>query len=124
MFSFTTKKHLNRRTFLKSSSALISLPFLDSMQPAFAQNKKDMKDKLVIINAGFGLHRPNFFPKTAKKNYQDSEYTKLINSHRNYFTVLEGLSHQNQNGKNGHSSHLTWLTGAERPGLPGFKNSI
>ena len=38
--------------------------------------------------------------------------------------MFSGLSHPNSNGANGHTSELTWLTSAPRPGLAGFKNTI
>ena len=43
---------------------------------------------------------------------------------RGDYTVFSGLSHPEQQGNNGHASELTWLTGAQRPGLAGFRNTI
>jgi hypothetical protein len=34
------------------------------------------------------------------------------------------LQHEEQNGANGHTSEMTWLTSAKHPGLAGFKNTI
>ena len=36
MTSYLTKKHLNRRTFLRGMGAALSLPVLDAMVPAAA----------------------------------------------------------------------------------------
>ena len=35
---FVTRKHLDRRTFLKGAGAGIALPLLDAMLPAFASS--------------------------------------------------------------------------------------
>jgi hypothetical protein len=38
--------------------------------------------------------------------------------------VLSNLSNPEQNGRDGHASEMTWLTGAKHPGLGGFRNTI
>ncbi|MEZ5384025.1 MAG: DUF1552 domain-containing protein [Prosthecobacter sp.] len=43
---------------------------------------------------------------------------------RGDFSVISGLQHMEQNGANGHTSEMTWLTSAKHPGLAGFKNTI
>jgi hypothetical protein len=48
----------------------------------------------------------------------------MIEAHRQDFTVFSNLSHPDQNGRDGHASELTWLTGARHPGLGGFRNTI
>jgi BMFP domain-containing protein YqiC len=51
-------------------------------------------------------------------------YLEPLGEVRSQFSLISGLSHEEQNGANGHTSELTWLTGAKHPGLPGFRNSI
>lgn len=125
----SAKSRVDRRSFLRGSGALLALPWLDAMLPAFARASEAASataapKRLVAINYGLGIHAPNFFPEQEGEDYIASEYLKLIERHRKDFTVVAGLSHAEQNGQNGHSSTLTWLTGAKHPALPGFKNSI
>ncbi len=117
---------LSRRHFLRGSgAALLSLPFLDAMVPAFAQAASGKSPRrFVAMCATLGFHTPFLVPERAGKDYALTPYLERIKSHRDDFTVFSGLSHPQQQGNNGHASELTWLTSAQRPGLAGFKNSI
>ena len=117
------KTSLSRRAFLKGTGATVALPFLSAMTPAFAKTAAAPK-RFVAMNAGLGFHAPNFIPTEAGANYKAPLYLKKLAAHRKDFTVFSGLSHPNSNGANGHTSELTWLTSAPRPGLAGFKNTI
>lgn len=124
-----TKKHVSRRSFLRASGVALALPWLDAMVPAFATRAEaaaatTAPQRFVAMMYGLGFHGPNFFPKETGAEYKSSSYLKLIEQHRNEYTVISGLSHPEQNGNNGHASSLTWLTAAKHPGLPGFRNSI
>ena len=123
MSYIATKTSLNRRAFLKGSGATVALPFLSAMMPAFAKADAAPK-RFVAMNAGLGFHAPNFIPTEAGANYKAPVYLQKLEKHRKDFTVFSGLSHPNSNGANGHTSELTWLTSAPRPGLAGFKNTI
>ena len=123
MSYIATKTSLNRRAFLKGSGATVALPFLSAMMPAFAKADAAPK-RFVAMNAGLGFHAPNFIPAEAGANYKAPVYLQKLEQHRKDFTVFSGLSHPNSNGANGHTSELTWLTSAPRPGLAGFKNTI
>ncbi|MCM8533272.1 MAG: DUF1552 domain-containing protein [Lentisphaeraceae bacterium] len=128
MAFISLKKHIDRRLMLKGSGAAVALPFLSAMLPAFqskaAAQKPQQIKRFVAVKAPLGIHAPAFFPKESGRDYKLTEYLELIKEHRNDFTVFSGLSHENQNGQNGHSSDHTWLTGAQRPGMAGFKNTI
>jgi len=124
-----TKKHIARRTFLRGTGVALALPWLDAMLPAFATKAQaaaatGSPQRFVAVNYGLGFHAPNFFPRQVGAGYEASPYLKIIEKHRDDFTVLSGLAHVEQNGQNGHSSSMTWLTSAKHPGLPGFKNSL
>lgn len=127
--NIATKHHLDRRAFLRGSGAVLALPWLEAMVPAFATRAQAAAatrapQRFVAVNYGLGFYAPNFFPEQEGADYEPSPYLKLIERHRDRFSVLSGLAHAEQNGQNGHSSSLTWLTSAKHPGLPGFKNSI
>ncbi len=123
MSYIATKTSLNRRAFLKGTSATVALPFLSAMAPAFAAGPTAPK-RFVAMSAGLGFHAPNFIPTEAGAGYQAPLYLQKLEKHRKDFTVFSGLSHPNSNGNSGHASDLTWLTSAPRPGLAGFKNTI
>ena len=123
MSFIATKTSLSRRAFLKGTGATVALPFLSAMMPAFAKAAAAPK-RFVAMNAGLGFHAPNFIPTEAGANYKAPVYLEKLAAHRKDFTVFSGLSHPNSNGANGHTSELTWLTSAPRPGLAGFKNTI
>lgn len=125
MAYFSFNKSIDRRLFLKGSGTSIALPFLGAMTPAFATNKPETSPRrFLAINAGLGYHTPNFFPESPGKDYKDSMYSKTIKEHKDKITLISGVSHREQNGKDGHTSGMTILTSQIRPGLAGFKNTI
>lgn len=128
----TTRQPMARRHFLRGAGAvLLSLPLLDAMGPSLGQSalagdaaSEKLPSRFVAACATLGFHGPFLFPKQAGADYELTPYLKVIEKHRERFSVISGLSHPEQQGNNGHASELTWLTGAQRPGLPGFRNSI
>jgi len=119
---------LSRRTFLKGVGVALSLPWLESMAPGFGAYARTAAAtsprRFVTFCASLGYHGPFFFPRETGPGYTPSLYLDVLKEFRGDFTVFSGLSHPSQHGSNGHASSLTWLTAAQRPGLPGFKNSI
>ena len=125
----STKRHLARRSFLRGTGALLSLPWLEAMVPAFATRAQAAAAttpprRFLAMNYPFGFHGPSLFPKQAGVDYELTPYLEVLKEHSASFSVISGLSHDEQNGANGHTSELTWLTSAKHPGLPGFRNSI
>ena len=122
------KRHLARRTFLRGAGAAIALPLLDSMIPALAnaaeQSAIQPPRRFVAMNYGLGFHLPHLLPELVGEAGSLPPYLEIIQDFRQQFTLISGVSHPEQRGANGHSSQLTWLTGARHPGLPGFRNSI
>lgn len=129
MTAFLSKRHVSRRAFIRGSSVVLALPWLDAMLPACATRAQAAEAKtppkrFVVTNYGLGFHGPFLFPEQAGADYQPSLYLKALEENRRHFSVISGLSHPEQNGANGHASELTVLTSAKHPGLPGFKNTI
>ena len=127
--NISTQKHLSRRALLRGSGALLALPWLEAMVPAFATRARAAAAtrpprRFLAMNYGLGFHGPNLFPAESGPNYLLTPYLEKLREHRADFTLFSGLSHEEQNGANGHTSELTWLTTAKHPGLPGFRNSI
>jgi hypothetical protein len=117
---------LSRRTFLKATGVALSLPLLDAMTPALTRGADQVKPprRLVAICATLGFHTPFLFPNDAGLKYTATPYLETLKDHRQELTVISGISHPEQSGANGHSSEMTWLTSAKRPGLAGFKNTV
>ena len=114
---------LNRRSFLAAAGVTLALPALDAMGTGNSKSHKP-PGRMVMICTSLGLHSPHFFPTKTGRDYDSPQYIKLIERHRQKFTLFSGLSHPDQSGADGHSSQMTWLTGARHPGLGGFRNSI
>jgi len=90
-------KRLDRRTFLRSAGVAIGLPFLDAMVPASAADAKKMLDqprRTVLVGRPLGMYTPFFFPEKAGKDYEPSRYLKILQPHRDQFTVFSGMSHR------------------------------
>ncbi len=119
---------LSRRRMLHGTgAALLSLPLLEAMQPhrASGSTRGSLAPKrFVAACATLGFHGPHLFPEKAGSDYELSPYLKRLEPYRQDFTVFSGMSHPDQQGNNGHASEMTWLTGAVRPGLAGFRNTI
>jgi hypothetical protein len=115
----------DRRTFLQASGVGLALPILDAFLPngvRAAQEK--IPQRLVCICTTLGLHAPFLFPESGGTDFESTPYLKILDSHRGDLTLINGISHPDQSGADGHSSAMTWLTAARHPGLAGFKNSI
>ena len=123
-----TKRHLDRRAFLRGAGTVLSLPFLEAMVPAFATRAQaavaQPPPRFLAMCATLGFHTPFLFPQETGADYTLPPYLEPLKDLKGDFSVLSGLQHEEQNGANGHTSEMTWLTSAKHPGLAGFKNSI
>ncbi len=101
--SFTTQKHLSRRTVLRGAGISLSLPFLEAMTPAFAATKEATTAKRFVgMSLALGLHNPNLVPEGAGRDYKPSRYLKSLQDIREDFTVVSGSSHPGVTG--GHTA--------------------
>ena len=123
-----TRQAISRRRFLQGVGVAMSLPFLDAMHPRTARaasssltpNAKPRR-MLGICN-NLGLRPDLFFPTGTGREYVASPYLKLLEAHRNDFTVISGVSHPNVDG--GHPSDISFLTAAPHPASSSFRNTI
>ncbi len=108
-----------RRHVLKAGSAVLALPWLESLAQA-----EDLAPPQRIINVctSFGLYGPSFFPEQPGRDYQASEYLQILGELRKDFTVFSGISHPEIGGD--HASEACFLTSAQHPTRPGFRNTI
>ncbi len=122
--TFVKKSQLSRRHFLRGAGVMMALPLLSAMRPAFARDKDLPTEprRMIGICNNLGLIPKNFFPETAGRDYELSPYLKVLEEHRNDFTVFSGVSHPDVDG--GHPADNCFLTAAPHPGNGGFKNTI
>jgi hypothetical protein len=119
----STRRPISRRRFLRGAGVALSLPFLESMRAPFARaaDNKVPRRMFGICN-NLGVLPEPFFPKDAGRDYTPSPYLKLLQEHRNDFTVFSGVSHPFVDG--GHPSDIAFLTAAAHPASSSFRNTI
>ena len=101
----------------------MALPLLEAMTPVFAHARQaEPPRRFLAICNNLGLLPDRFFPAENGRDYELSPYLDLLRKHRDYFTVLSGVSHPGVDGS--HSSDISFLTCAPHPGGGGFRNSI
>lgn len=129
MPNLLNNRSLSRRTLLRGLGVGLALPLLDAMVPAVARaarlNDVDINNpprRMLGICNNLGLLPEQFFPQAAGRDYQLSPYLKLLEKHRNDFTVFSGVWHPDVDG--GHPADICFLTAAPHPGSGGFRNTI
>jgi len=124
------KTKQSRRHFLRSASALIALPALESfgfrkLAPA-ATFANPRPKRAVFLNFGWGVTNETWFPdlKQTGTDYMLPPGLVPLARHKADFTVVQGLS--NKFANEAHWGSTFWLTGANRYAEPGqsMHNSI
>lgn len=123
------KNPLPRRQFLRSSSALIALPVLESFgfrRFASAAAPTKAPKRLMFLGFGWGITTESWYPdiKTPGADYVLPDGLKPLARHKADFSIVQGL--WNKYSNLGHAGSTMWLTGANRYAEPGqnFHNSI
>jgi hypothetical protein len=113
-----TRKHLPRRTFLRGAGAMLALPFLDSMKPAFADAKiaAAPPTRLGFVYVPNGIIQANWLPKAEGANFEFNSTAKALEPFRNQTLVLSNLGQiSGRSFGDGAGDHAragaTWLTG-------------
>ena len=86
---FITKKHLARRTFLKSAVASVSLPLLDAMIPAstaLAQTAANMGPRMGFFYFPHGAVMNNWTPDTTGTEFELKSILAPLAKHKDYLT--------------------------------------
>jgi hypothetical protein len=119
---------LNRRIFLKSATAVVALPALESVGFArFAAAASTAPPKrLVFLGLGWGITTETWFPdpKQTGAGYPLPRGLEPLARHREDFTIVQGMTHRLVNA--GHQGSTFWLTGADVHAVPGktFHNTV
>lgn len=116
-------RRLSRRTVLKAGGVAVALPLLESMLPPRLTAGTETR-RMLNICCTLGLYTPSWLPETTGSDYEATEYLSIVDHHRSRYTILSGLSHEDQVGRQPHNSEITWLTAQRSPGLDGFRNSV
>jgi hypothetical protein len=109
----------SRRQFIRAGSALLLLPWLKSLAPGA---EPAAPRRMVCVCTGFGLYGPSFFPEKAGRDYEASEYLKILDGLRDQFSVFSGISHPEIGGD--HASESCFLTSAKHPNGSAFRNTV
>ncbi len=112
---------MNRRKLLKSTGVALALPLLEIHRTAHATA---FTPRMVNICNTLGLYADSWTPATAGRDYAAGEYLSITDRHRAKYTIISGLSHREQTGRQAHNSEITWLTSAKHPGMDGFQNTV
>ena len=92
-----TRKHVARRTFLKGMGAVVALPVLDAMTPAFAQAAAGASSplRLAFTYVPNGVVMAQWTPKGEGLGFEYSRVLKPLERFREHTVVLSGLAHKN-----------------------------
>lgn len=110
-----------RRRFLRASGIVLALPFLESFARGAPKADRKPRRMFAICN-NLGLLADQFFPTKSGRDYELSPYLRVLEPHRNDFSVFSGVSHPNVDG--GHPADVCFLTAAPHPGSSSFRNTI
>ena len=120
---------ISRRVFLRSTSALVALPVLESYgggRFAAAGALAARPKRMVFLSFGWGVTKETWFPaiKQTGADYDLPEGLQPLARHKQDFTIIQNLA--NQFANDAHWGSTFWLTGANRYAEPGqsFHNSI
>jgi hypothetical protein len=120
---------LTRRAVLKSASATIALPFLESFgfqKFASAATVAASPKRMIFMGMGYGVTADRWYPdvNTVGADYKLPTVLEPLTKHQKDITIIQNLMHQHS--ADGHSGSTFWLTGANRYAVPGqsFHNSV
>jgi hypothetical protein len=118
-----------RRHFLRSGTAMIALPVLESLgfrRFAAAAAPAVPPKRLMFLGFGWGITTESWFPdvKQPGPDYTLPDGLAPLARHKADFTIVQGL--WNKYSNEGHWGSTMWLSGANRFAEPGqtFHNSI
>lgn len=119
----------SRRAFLRSSTATIALPVMESFgfrRFASAAASQTPPKRMVFLAMGWGVTKESWFPdpKVTGSEYLLSPGLKPLERHKGDITVIQNLANQFNN--EAHWGSTFYLTGANRYAEPGqsFHNTV
>jgi hypothetical protein len=119
---FITKKHLSRRTFLRSGGATIGLPFLSAMVPAataLAQTAAAPKPRMgffylphgaIMDNTRYGQEVNGWTPEIVGRDFDFKSILEPLAPFRKHLTVVTGCENAHAYGPVHAITPSTWLS--------------
>jgi hypothetical protein len=109
-----TKKHLPRRTFLRSAlGAVVAMPFLDAMVPALsAQAKRPFRFGAIYIPNG--IYPQLWHPDTTGSNFEFKQIMQPLEEYRSHLVTISGMKAPDGNPDMGGvhmGASAAWLNG-------------
>jgi hypothetical protein len=109
-----TKKHLPRRTFLKSAlGTVVALPFLDAMIPALtAQAKRPFRFGAIYIPNG--IYPQLWHPESTGSNFEFKQVMQPLEPFRDHLVTISGMKAPDGNPEMGGvhmGASAAWLNG-------------
>lgn len=116
--TFLTRKHIDRRTLLRSAGAAIALPLLDAMHPALGApaRLKKAATRLAVVYVPNGIVMKDWKPVEVGANFQFTRILKPLERFRQDITLVSGLAnHAATQAKGGGHAKATgsFLSGAQ-----------
>lgn len=117
---FISKKHLNRRTFLRGAGVTLALPLLDSMLPAqtpLRQTAAANNSRFLGVWHPMGATPGYWSPTTEGRDFEFSYITKPLEPYRNQTVLISGLDATSSNSTpeepgGDHARSAAFLSGA------------
>src|SRR6187399_2852669 len=95
---FISKRHLDRRTFLRGAGVCVALPLLESMVPAqtpLARTAAASKSRLSCIYVPHGATMDKWTPAAEGKGFAFTETLQPLEPFRDRITIVSNLAHAN-----------------------------
>ena len=112
---YISKKHLSRRTVLRSGLATVSLPLLDAMIPAataLAQTAAVSPPRLGFFYFPHGAVMNNWTPDAAGSDFELKRLLLPLANYKEKMTIVSNLDNKRAYGPVHAITPGTWLTGA------------
>ena len=111
---FISKKHLNRRTFLRGMGATIALPLFDAMLPArtaLAATAARATPRMMFVYFPHGAIMSEWTPPAAGNLVQLGRILQPLMPFRNRLTIVSGIENRHAYGPVHAITPGTWLSG-------------
>jgi hypothetical protein len=112
---FITKKHLPRRTFLRSAlGAAIAMPFMDAMIPALSAQATKRPFRFGAIYVPNGIYPQLWHPDTTGSGFEFKQIMQPLEAYRSHLVTISGMKAPDGNPDMGGvhmGASAAWLNG-------------
>ena len=110
-----TKKHLPRRTFLRSAlGTVVALPFLDAMVPALSAQSRGRPFRFGAIYVPNGIYPQMWHPEKGGSDFEFKPIMMPLEPYRSHLVTLSGMTAppgEPENGGVHMGASAAWLNG-------------